>query len=416
MQAVPVPTVHPTGHPDVPDRRPDTAGAVLRAVLDHGPIARSTVARRTGLSAAAVSRQCAELVASGLVRERPVRAPRSGVGRPHVPIDVDTRRHLVCGVHVALSHWTVVLMDLRGRVVAQRRVPHRDPAPTSVLADVATRTAAFLDEHLPGRRPIGVGVATGGWVDPATGVVVRHAQLGWHEVAVGPVLERALGLPVRVESHSRALARAEQLVGGHRARCRRSLVHLFVGNVVDAAICVGETLLHGPRSAAGDVAHLPVGNGAVLPSVRCACSRTGCVQATVANRAVTAYVAAAGLLPDPVFADVLAELAQGRSWAVDLFRDRARLVGRAVALLLDVLNPEIVVVSDSGLARRPELVSVLRAEVAARSQLCTDPDRTVVAGSFGTGALGVAAGAVLLDEVYARPLWAVNRTGPPAWT
>ena len=158
-----------------------------------------------------------------------MRPARTVVGRPHVPVDIEVGRHVLVGIHIALLHWTFVVTDLRGRVLAERRTAHRDPAPGAVLADIGARTPALLDEHAAGRAPLGVGVATGGWVDPERGVVVRHSQLGWDDVEVGPVLEGALGIPVRVESHSRALAKAEQLIGAHRPRARRSQVHLFVG-------------------------------------------------------------------------------------------------------------------------------------------------------------------------------------------
>lgn len=393
-----------TGDPNLDGRRSANAAAVLRTILDHGPVARSTVGRLTGLSAAAVSRQCAELAELGLARERPVRLPRPAIGRPHVPVDIDTRSHVVGGVHIALLHATHVLMDLRGRVLAEQRVPHGDRSPAGLLADVGAGMAAFLAEHAGKRRPLGIGVATGGWIDPARGVLVRHTPLGWHDVPVREVLERDLGLPVRLESHSRALARAEQLIGGHRDRTRTSMVALFVGNVVDAAFATAGTVHHGPGSAAGDVGHLPVGAGAVLAAPRCACGRTGCAQATVGDRAIAEHAAAAGLIPDATFTRVLAALDAGAPWALELFRDRARLVGRAAALLLDVINPEILVVVEAGIARQPELLAELRAEVGRRSHVGVDPDHTVVAGSFGSGALGVAAGSIVLHETYSHPL------------
>lgn len=385
-------------------RRTPAASVVLRTILDRGPVARSTVARLTGLSAAAVSRQCADLAQLGLVRERPARAPRSSIGRPHVPVDIDTRRHLVCGVHIAMLHCTYVLADLRGRVVAEQRVQHRDPGPDAVLDDIADTTATFLDEYARGRRLLGVGVATGGWVDPTRGTVVRHTQLGWTDVPVRAVLERRLGLPVRLESHSRALARAEQLIGAHRERARKSMVHLFVGNVVDAALATGGAVHHGPRSAAGDVGHLPIGTGSLLGPTACSCGRTGCVQANVADQEMARQAVTAGLLPRPVFMDLLAALDDGDARAVALFRDRARLIGRAVALLLDVINPEILVVTEAGVIRHPELLAELRCEVAERSHVCTDPERTVVASSFGNCVLGAAAGSIVLDTTYANPL------------
>ena len=381
-------------------RRGQNAAAVLRAVLDQGPVARSTIGRITGLSGAAVSRQLAELAELRLVRERPVRAPRPAVGRPHVPVDLDVRHHVAAGVHIAVLHSTLVLMDLRGRVLAEERVPHGpDRSPPTVLADLATRTAAFLDAHGAGRRPLGVGVATGGWVDPAGGVVVRHRGLDWRDVPVGPLLGERLGLPVSVDGHSRALAHAEQLFGEERERARSSLVHLFVGNVVDAAIATGGSVHEGPNAAAGHVSHLPVGGDAP-----CACGRRGCLAATAAERAVAGRAVAAGRLPTPRFADVLAALDADERWALDLLRDRVRVVGRAAALLLDVINPEVLVVCEAGTARRPELLADLRAEVARHSHRGGEVARRVVAGSFGRQALGVAAGSVVLRETYERPL------------
>jgi predicted NBD/HSP70 family sugar kinase len=394
-------TLLPAPHDDTGNgRRGQNAAAVLRAVLDRGPVARSTVGRVTGLSAAAVSRQLADLAELRLVRERPVRVARHAVGRPHVPVDLDVGHHVAAGAHIAVLHTTLVLMDLRGRVLVHERVPHGpDRSAAAVLADLATRTAAFLDAHAAGRMPLGLGVATGGWVDPAGGVVVRHRGLDWRDVPVGPLLAQRLGLPVGVDGHARALAHAEQLFGRERERARASLVHLFVGNVVDAAIVTGGSVHEGPNAAAGHVSHLPVGGEAP-----CGCGRRGCLAATVAERAVAVRAVADGRLRTPRFADVLAALEADERWAVDLLRERARAVGRAAALLLDVINPEVLVVCEAGTARRPELLADLRAEVAHHSHRGDEAARRVVAGSFGTQALGVAAGSVVLRKTYERPL------------
>jgi hypothetical protein len=98
---------------------------VLRSVLEHGPVARSTIARLTGLSPASVTDYCARFTELGLIRE--AQAPRraGGVGRPHVPVDLDDSRFVVGGVHIAVRYTTVALLDLRGRVVVRRELKHR---------------------------------------------------------------------------------------------------------------------------------------------------------------------------------------------------------------------------------------------------------------------------------------------------
>ncbi|WP_370869183.1 hypothetical protein [Streptomyces sp. CRCS-T-1] len=74
-----------------PARRVTGAASVLSAVLDHGPVARSTVARLTGLSPASVSGHSGRLLSRGLVRESAEATGPTGLGRPHIPLDIDTR-------------------------------------------------------------------------------------------------------------------------------------------------------------------------------------------------------------------------------------------------------------------------------------------------------------------------------------
>jgi predicted NBD/HSP70 family sugar kinase len=379
-------------------RHTTNASAVLQAVIDHGPVARSTIARLGGLSPAAVTRLCAELVAAGLVREVPEAVTAKGVGRPHVPVEIDTSRRVACGLHIAVRYATLALVDLRGRVIARERIEHAAAHPEVVLSRIARRIPEFLDQRAGQREALGLGVASGGWVDRASGVIMENAPLGWRDVPVRELMTAATGLPVHVDSHSRALARAEQLFGD--ARARSSVVHLFVGNVVDAAFATGGVVHHGPRSAAGAVAHLPLTDR----TDPCSCGGRGCLQAAVSDRALGLQAARQGITQGPAFDALLAAAQAGDQRALQLFRDRARLVGAAAALLLDVLNPEILVVTEAGVIYLPECLDDLRAEVRARPGLRRDPRRSIVATSFGGDALPVAAGSVLLDAVYANPL------------
>lgn len=379
-------------------RQTSNDSAVLQAVLDHGPVARSTIARLVGLSPAAVSRLSADLIAAGLLSERaPVARGPKPAGRPYIPVEIDTTRRVACGLHVATRHATLALLDLRGRVLALERIPHAGTEPRRVLARLARRVPEFVAARSGGRKPAGLGVAVGGWVDPSDGVVVEHALLGWRDVHVRRLLEEATGLPVRVDNHARSLARAEQLFGDKRAR--GSVVHLFAGNMVDAAFATGGQVHHGPQSAAGAVAHLPLDGG----TEQCACGRRGCLQAAVSSRALGLRAAREGITSEPAFSSLLVAARDGDRRAVGLFADRARLLGAAASLLLDVLNPDLLVVTEQGIRHVPGCLEILRAEIAERSPR-GGAAIPVISTSFGDAALPVAAGTVVLDAVYARPL------------
>ncbi|MYW07428.1 MarR family transcriptional regulator, partial [Streptomyces sp. SID2563] len=130
-------------------RRETNAATVLRTVLDHGPVARRTIADRSGLSQAAVSRQCTDLVRLGLVRELPELSAGNGVGRPQIPVDLHTGESggpLVAGVHIGVPASTFGLLDLRGRLLDRRTFPHDGIAAGDLPPRIARGLRAFLDD------------------------------------------------------------------------------------------------------------------------------------------------------------------------------------------------------------------------------------------------------------------------------
>ncbi|MFI6648200.1 ROK family protein [Streptomyces sp. NPDC050529] len=387
-------------------RREANAATVLRTVLDHGPVARRTIADLSGLSPAAVSRQCTDLVGLGLVRELPELVASSGVGRPQIPVDLHTGEGsgpVVAGVHIGVPGSTFGLLDLRGRLLARRALPHDGIAPGELSLRIVQGLRAFLGDVGRGRRLLGVGAALGGWVDPATGTAVRHDALGWHQRPLAAELARGLGgLDVRIDNHARAIAQSEILFG--RPAARRSLVHLFIGNVVDAALGIAGVVHQGPGSGAGDVAHLPVPDS----TATCPCGRSGCLEATASNTAVAQTAVRRGIVPEPDASLVVDAAAAGDRRADRLLRERARAVGRAVALLLDVLNPDLVVVTEHSSLVNPDYLEEIRGAAVDHSHVCRDPER-IVSPHAGTAVIPVAAGTILLNPLFRSPLTASQR-------
>ncbi|KJY35362.1 hypothetical protein VR44_10300, partial [Streptomyces katrae] len=96
-------------------------------------------------------------------------------------------------------------------------------------------------------------------------------------------------------------------------------------------------------------------------------------------------------------------VAAGHPGADALVRRRARLIGRAVALLADLVNPDVVVVHETFSGAHPRYLDAIREEAVERSHLCEDPERIVAPGT-GERALDVAAGTAVLANIYADPL------------
>jgi len=258
----------------------------------------------------------------------------------------------------------------------------------------------LLNEHWAGRMVLGLGVASGGWVDREAGTLVEHPLLGWRNVPLRELFAERTGLLVEVDGHSRALLQAERLFGAGRGR--GSVLHLFIGNVVDAAFAAGESVHYGPRSQAGAIAHLPLA-GNTEP---CFCGRSGCLQSAVSEQTLARRAFDEGAIAEPEFPLLLETARYGDPGALRLFAERARDIGRATAMLADVFGPELVVVVEPGVMFLPGMLNVLHDEVRARAWSApADVTKTVVPTGFAPGSiLAVAGGSVILNALYRDPL------------
>ncbi|MFV0495280.1 ROK family protein [Mycobacterium sp.] len=382
------------------------AAAVFRAVRSRGPVGRDVLAGATALSVATVNRQVTALLAAGLLRERADLAVPGAIGRPRVPVDVDHEAFVTLGIHIGARTTSIVATDLCGRTLGTvETATPRDTAEVALaaLADNARRHLG----HWHRRRALWVGVAIGGAVDSADGLV-DHARLGWQRAPVGPVLADALGLPVSVASHVDAMAGAEMLLGARRSEPSASTsLYVYARETVGYALVI-DGRVHRPSRGPGTIAALPVQSDLLGGS--------GQLESSVSDEAVLAAARRLGILPGTgqtgTMADVLRVARAGGEAAGKLMSERARVLGEAVALLRDLLNPDELVVGGQAFTEYPEGMDELTAAFAARSVLTAPLSVRVTA--FGNRVQQAGAGIVSLDCLYADPLGAMRRSGAVA--
>ncbi len=379
------------------DLRRQNYSAILRTVMQRGPIARSELAGLTGMATGTMTKLTSLLSEVNLLRELPATVGQ-GAGRPRTPIVIDDSVYRVVGVHFGLRRTTVCLLDLRGQLLAEARLPHRRRGFEPLVAQAVEGVQALIAEN-PG-TVLGVGAGTGGWVDREAGVVRDHRVLRWRDVPLRAALADGLGMPAEVDSSFRALAMAERWFGG--ARDVDDLVSLFVGNVVGAGFVLGGHVFRGFTAAAGTIDHLSVGVDADEP---CSCGRRDCLHVTASDLAVLERARRQGLIGVRGTLEHLVQVARdGMTEAGALLVARAELVGVAAGTLIDMLDPEIVVVA-GGVVDAPEyLRSVQRgARDYLRDKRAVDVGSVVRLSAFGTESVGVSAASVILDRIYAAP-------------
>ena len=331
--------------------------AVLNLIKQEGPIARVTIARRLGLSGASVTTIAGELEGLGLIREV-AQAPSAG-GRPAGLLALNPDAASVIGVKLADDHLAGVLSDLNGGVLASSVVPLEGHD----VGEIGDRIGELVDS-LRGsgshqQRLLGIGIGLPGVVDGQAGVCVDSPILGWHQVPLADRLGERFGLPVLIDNDVNTLAVAERLYGAGRNAI--DFVTVTIGRGVGLGIVIGGQLHRGRLGGAGEFGHLPI----EPDGPACECGRRGCLEALVADAALVASARTAGVIGDGDGPDELVTRADaGDTRARQILATAGTRLGVAVAGLVNVLGPELVIISGEGMRARAHLEAALRSAVA----------------------------------------------------
>lgn len=343
------------------DRVEDSASAVVRVIREQGPISRSDIARRTGLSPSAVTMLSKRLLDVGIVEEAETPTDPRGqgdrLGRPPILLRLRACFATIVGAKLDRGELNAVLTDLSGQVLARRTRRLATDQPEHVVATVARLMHSLAQAaSVAPTRIAGLGLGMSGLVDNGTGTCIRSVVLDWTEVAIGPMLEAALGLPVAVENDANTLAIGEQMFG--RGRGLEDFAVVSVGKGIGAGLVVGGRLYRGRFGSAGELGHCTVREHGPL----CACGKHGCLEAVASVPATLDRAAALGLQVKRL--EQLGRLARsGDTRAVDLLADIGDALGLALSHLVNLFNPARLILTGSGVSIGAPLRSAIEASL-----------------------------------------------------
>jgi predicted NBD/HSP70 family sugar kinase len=322
----------------------DAGSRVFETILTRSPISRIDIARQTGLSQAAVTKAVAPLVAAGLVHAPPASHRDGTPGRPVSPVSIVLESMVMLGVKVNVDEIIAVATDLATTVLtsARRSLPSDDP---HTVIDAIVDVVADLENSLGvGAASIaGIGVSVSGDVDSITGVVRESNIMGWADVPLGDLLQSRLPWPVTIENDVHALTIGEHWFGIGLGTASFAIV--TIGRGIGSGLHLNGEVVSGAFGVSGEIGHLPLADASLV----CPCGRRGCVEAAASTGAIEATVSAA--LGRPVSIDEAVALAHaGDPSAESAFRDAARLIGTAIATLVNLAGPELVIIGGEGVS------------------------------------------------------------------
>jgi predicted NBD/HSP70 family sugar kinase len=321
------------------DIRRHNLARVLREVHRDGPLSRAELTQRLALSRSTIGTLVGDLGDLRLVEESvPVGGDRAG--RPSHVVAPRPDGPYAIAVDLDVDRLTVAAVTLGG-TLARRRVhllgAHQRSA--SAVARVVADTVACVRREMPAPSwPVGVGVSVPGTVRAADGFVEAAPNLGWQREPLGPMLRDLLPeLPVALANDADMGVLAEHLRGA--ARDATEVVYVTGKVGVGAGILVDGHALGGAGGLVGELGHT------VLDQYGrpCHCGGRGCVEAFIGDEALLRLSGRSGPADPDAVAAVLADARSGDAAARAGVSQVARSLGQVLANLVNLLNPQVIV-------------------------------------------------------------------------
>jgi glucokinase-like ROK family protein len=369
---------------------------VIHALRDEGQISRAEIARRTGLSRSTVSSLVSDLQADGLVVERPEPGSAHGAqgGRPPILLSFDASAGAAVGIDFGHSHLRVAVSDLASTILAERKLPLDTDHDAQQGLELAAEMVAdaLSDAGVQRTQVIGAGMGLPGPIEQSGGTVGSSAILpGWIGMTAASEMRRRLDIPVMVDNDANLGALAEAAFGA--GRDAGDLIYLKVSSGIGAGLILNGRLYRGSAGLAGELGHVLVDPDGIV----CRCGNRGCLETVAATGALVDLLRRSH--GDELTVEAMLEAARGGDLGCRrVIHDAGRALGQVVATLLNVLNPELLVVGGDLAGAGDLLLDGVR-ESVSRAALPEAARRAeVVAGVLGDRAQVLGALALVVSE------------------
>jgi predicted NBD/HSP70 family sugar kinase len=405
---------------NVRDLRKRNRARALATIYHNGPMTRQEIGEATGVSPATVSNLVGDLLEQGVIVE--AGAEDSDGGRPRALLRVKPEYWYVVGVDVGETAILVELFDLDMQVRASHSI-----TPIAERLD-PEKTAEYVLEGLDRvitysgvakEAILGVGVGVPGLVEHGDDAIIHgenavvHAQtIGWDGVPFGKMLRRGTALPLFVENGAKTFGQAEKWFGA--ARDAENTIIVLLGTGTGVSIFTEGQLYRGASSSAGEWGHTTV----MVDGRTCRCGAKGCLEAYVGGRAIVARYdelckrTPADSDPDLVARlTAIAEATGSDSSAAKVLQETATYLGVGIANLINLFNPEQIVIGgwiDQIL--EDKILPTIR-EVASRQALRMPFGAvSIIPARLGRDAVALGAATLPVDDFLAAG--AVPSPGP----
>ena len=382
---------------------------VLETIRCFGRISRVEISERTLLSGTTVSAITAALIDEGLIEAihtGPV--PEGQRGRPRVLLDLIPKAAYVVGIRISEALTTTTIANFKGETVASTQLPIRLARQTAdVIVDLIEDAVreCIAKSGIDAKALKGIGIGVPGIVDPRSGQSHASSVFGEREMPIAPLLQRRMGMPVKIEKPAHLVALAESWFG--YAQRNRSFAVVTVDQTAGLGLWYEDDLLRGASTLGPAFGHIKVGKD----ERPCECGQKGCLNAYVSAVALReeARSVLAPEFPETAiagnnFVAALSDAASsGNARAMALLERQGDMLGIGVSHIINLFNPEKVIVAIENAAFREIIAPSLRAAAERNSFRAHFAATELIFHTLDDQLWARGAAALMLRDIYKAP-------------
>uniref|UniRef100_UPI004056153B ROK family transcriptional regulator n=1 Tax=Alistipes sp. TaxID=1872444 RepID=UPI004056153B len=320
---------------------------ILRQYMLHGGESIADLSRDLGLSAPTLTKIVGELIKEGLVTDLGKHGATGG-RRPSI-YGLNASAGYLLGVDISHNITSMGIIDFRGEMILTRQYDYALENSKKSLDELCNLISQFIStSRIRREKLLGIGINIPGRVNPETGY--SYSYFFFDEKPLTAVMEERLGCRVFIENDSRAMTYGEYLYGAGNNEKEMLFLNLSwgfgIGMIIDGK------LHYGKSGFSGEYGHFPFFNNEII----CSCGKRGCLETEVSGHAlhrrfieklqqgnisILSQQYAQG--KEITVSDILYALTKEDMLSIEVMEQVGTLLGRAIAGLINLFNPEVVV-------------------------------------------------------------------------
>ncbi|MEC0308116.1 ROK family transcriptional regulator [Paenibacillus lautus] len=377
---------------------------VLNKIRTEGPISRIDLAKKNKLSPSTVASAVQELIKEGYVSE--IGTGSSSGGRKPILLKFNPDNHYLFAVAITNSVMMLARMNLEARVLQKETHPL-----TGLQGEaVVERLQSLMDDFMTGQedleRCVGISITVPGIVSDSQGMVHYNTKLRMTDVPMKRMVEERYGLRTWVENDMNSVVLAERRFGDYAFA---NLIYISIGDGLGSGILINDHLLRGKHGGAGEFGHTSINRS----GIRCECGNVGCLDSYISWIAVYSRIITAIATGRPTLIQEMSggdysqivpsvfkeALRRGDKLARDLNEEVAELLGAAIVNLVNMFNPEALILGGDMAHGNPELLEMVRSYIDRHALPILKEDMVFGLASLGEDEKLMGAASVLLQDL-----------------